>query len=495
MRNVINLQMKIGEVDIADIKFDLRSRDEIPKLLRGLQHIYCDPKLRAEVFEILETLIPQGINAGTGRPGMELWKILVLGVLRLNCNWDYDKLKEIADNHRTVREMLGHTLFDRYSYPLQTLKDNISLFTPEIIDKINQIVVKTGHRIFKKKEEPLRGRCDSFVMETDVHFPTDISLLFDAVRRIIRLIAFLCCRAGVAGWRQSEANIRKLKQFFNYVRKLKHTTAKDETKKAQQWELIAESHREYTQLAEYFVEKGKMTVETLRGTDGIKEEKIIEIERFIRHAERQIDQIRRRVIDGKTIPHSEKVFSNFEEHTEWISKGKAGVPQELGLKVCMVEDHLGFILHHHVMQRETDDKIAVRMVQETQNRFPEFRICSFDKGFYTPENRNELRSLLDFVVLPQKGRLSEQEREIESSGMFVQLRHQHSAVESAINALENHSMDRCPDHGLTGFERYAALAILARNFQILGHKFQQKETNTLKRKEKYRMTYTEKRAA
>ena len=91
---------------------------------------------------------------------MLLWKILVLGTLRLNCNWDYDKVKEMADNHLTLRLMLGHSGWeDEYRYPIQTIKDNVSLFTPEILDTINQIVVKAGHKLVKKKRNvkgPLR---------------------------------------------------------------------------------------------------------------------------------------------------------------------------------------------------------------------------------------------------------------------------------------------------------------------------------------------------
>ncbi len=84
---------------------------------------------------------------------MELWKILVLGTLRLNCNWDYDKLREIANNHMTLREMLGHGFFDRNSkYALQTLKDNVSLLTPEVLDKVNQIALKAGHNLVCKKK-------------------------------------------------------------------------------------------------------------------------------------------------------------------------------------------------------------------------------------------------------------------------------------------------------------------------------------------------------
>lgn len=156
MRNTVNPQTLLGQVDIATITFDSRSRDEMPQLLRGLQYIYCTPELRSQVFEILNEMIPTNVNKKTGRPGMELWKILVIGTIRLNCGWDYDKLKDIVDNHFTVRQMLGHPdVFDQYHYPLQTLEDNIRLFTPEILNKINEVVVKAGQSIAGKKKRKI----------------------------------------------------------------------------------------------------------------------------------------------------------------------------------------------------------------------------------------------------------------------------------------------------------------------------------------------------
>ena len=71
-------------------------------------------------------------------------------------------------------------------------------------------------------------------------------------------------------------------------------------------------------------------------------------------------------------------------------------------------------------------------------------------------------------MLPRKGRLSKAARAIEEAEAFRAARRAHAAVESAINALEVHGLDRCPDHGLEGFKRYVALAMVGRNIQILG---------------------------
>lgn len=92
VRKVIEPQMKFGETDIGAIVLDPKSRDDIPQILRGLQYIYSEPSLREPVFAILEEVLPQRAgaegkaSANTGRPGMEQWKILVLGVLRLGLN-------------------------------------------------------------------------------------------------------------------------------------------------------------------------------------------------------------------------------------------------------------------------------------------------------------------------------------------------------------------------------------------------------------------------
>ena len=153
MRKVIDEQIKIGEVNIKDIKFDLRSRDEIPKTLIGLQKIFCTPDLREKIFSLLEEHINPDIDKGTGRPGMNLWKILVLGSIRINSSFDYDKLQEMANQHLALRQMLGHSFMDMsYYYPLQTLKDNVSLLTPELLDKINEVVVKFGLKQTQKKK-------------------------------------------------------------------------------------------------------------------------------------------------------------------------------------------------------------------------------------------------------------------------------------------------------------------------------------------------------
>ena len=127
------------------------------------------------------------------------------------------------------------------------------------------------------------------------------------------------------------------------------------------------------------------------------------------------------------------------------------------------------------MEKQTDDQVAISAVQETQDRFPNFRVCSFDKGYHSPSNQKELAELLDMVVLPKKGKQGKKDRERELSEEFVAARKKHSAVESGINALEVHGLDKCPDHGMEGFKRYISMAVLARNLQKLGAEIQKRD--------------------
>ena len=135
------------------------------------------------------------------------------------------------------------------------------------------------------------------------------------------------------------------------------------------------------------------------------------------------------------------------------------------------------------MVKQTDEKVAVDMVKAAQARFPTLGQCSFDKGFYSADNREQLQNLLGNVVLPKKGKWSKKDREIESAEAFVQARRQHPAVESAINALEVHGLDRCLDHGIDGFKRYVALAVVGRNIQKLGALLLQREKEAAQREE------------
>ena len=108
MRHVRNPQMELGEIGIEDIWINLKSRDDIPALLLGLQHLYADEETRTRLFALLEEHMLPGVDRTVGRPGMELWRILVMGVVMQGLGCDFDRLHELVNEHNTLRQFLGH---------------------------------------------------------------------------------------------------------------------------------------------------------------------------------------------------------------------------------------------------------------------------------------------------------------------------------------------------------------------------------------------------
>lgn len=467
MRQIINPQMQLGELPIEKIELDLNSRDDVTKILRTCQHVHCTPKIREQIFAVLEKIVPEGIDRNNGCPGMHLWDILVLGQLRTGLNCDFDRLHDYANNHEKLRQILCIPDYDKTLFKLQTIKDNLSLLTPEIANELSRIIVEETHEVVGHAPgAPLNGKCDSFVVETDVHPSTDSNVLYDAIRTVIRLIALLCIDFSLKGWRKSRDNILKIKALLRSVeiKRKAYSRNKNNEKKKEQ---LDNAYKLYLVFVQEMLDRAIETLAELR-SKGAPDFVLDEIERFMLHAVRQIDQIEVRVFDDEKIPHNAKCFSVFEEHTEWISKGKWRTPVELGKRVSVIRDQYGCILHHKVMDNETDDCVAVPIVSEAQKIFQDLLTCSFDKGYHSPSNQIELAIILDKVILPRKGKLTEEAREIETEDEFVNLRRKHSVVESAINCLEVHGLDRCLDHGFDGFKRYVAIAVLGCNTHNLG---------------------------
>ena len=431
----------------------------MPTLLSGLQYLYSQEASRDRLFALLDEFILPGINKKVGRPSMDMWSILVMGVVKQGLGCDFDRLHDLVNEHKTLRKFLGHPAISDKLYHYQTLVDNVSLLNPELLGEVNQLVVESGHTVVGKKPgEPLRGRCDSFVVETDVRHPTDVSLLWDAMRCMYRHAGPLGSKHKVPDWRQWQHLQNTLEKKFNKIRKTRRASRKD--------------IEAYLKLCAELIGRVKALLLEL-AAKGVSPQKINKITNFVMHAVRQIDQIDRRLLKGETIPQNEKVFSIFEPHTRWISKGKAGRPVELGVPVGIAEDQYQFILHYEIMWTGSDVDFAVPLVEITKELFPDFCAASFDRGFHSPANRTRLDEVLVDNVLPKKGRLSKADREREQGETFVAMRRQHPAVESAINNLEHRGLDRVRSKGRKGFARSVALAVVALNVHRLGRVLRQ----------------------
>lgn len=154
MRKRFEQQPLLGTIPIEEVEIDMKSRHELRYLVAGLKHIFTTPEINEAIFILLEESIIGG-KKKTGRPGMDLWQILVLGSARLVMDIDYDALHDYANNHKTLRKIMGCTNYagfgDEGYFHVQTIKDNVALFNEDLLMKINEIVVKSGHKLLKKK--------------------------------------------------------------------------------------------------------------------------------------------------------------------------------------------------------------------------------------------------------------------------------------------------------------------------------------------------------
>ena len=155
MREVQKRQLQFGQIPVDKVWLDPKSRDDIPAVLKGLQHLYKEKQ--EELFMLLEKHILPGTHRGVGRPGMEMWRILVLGVLKQGLGCDFDRLHNLANHHETVRAMLGHSEFaDKTHYELQTIVDNVSLMRPELLVEVGDWWWRAATR---SREKSLASGC------------------------------------------------------------------------------------------------------------------------------------------------------------------------------------------------------------------------------------------------------------------------------------------------------------------------------------------------
>jgi len=493
MRKRFEVQYELGATPIEKVKIPTRSRDEIPPVLRALQHIYTTPELNKKVFDLLEEKITSKIknDLTTGRPGMTLWEILVFGAVRLSREANYDHLHFDANHNSLIRQLVGISDFGENNkvYPLQTLKDNVSLLDEETLDKINEVIAQSGHSL--KKNEKLNVKVDTYVLETNVHFPTDINLLWDAGRKCLELIAHIVkdakedclpARAGgsaqAGGWRKHHDWRKRLKAAY-------HHAAKRTVGAGGRSATGLQAATDYLTIANELSDKIKHTKSILGGLASgnvAKMSWLCELDYFENQLDKHIDLVRRRLILAQSIPHEEKVFSLFEPHTEWIKKGKAGNKVELGLAIAVASDQFGFLLGHRIMRKEQDVEIAVPFAKTLVKKYDNIGSISFDKGFWSPSNHQTISEIIPFVIMPKKGKLNQDEHEREHAKEFKKLRNAHAAVESDINSLEHHGLNRCPDKGLPNFKKYTAFGILAYNLHRLGNLLREQEQLSKNRK-------------
>ena len=467
MRKAMDCQQRLDCQPVTNVKLNLACRDEIIPILAALQHIYSQPKLRDDILSAVATDVNADSSSKRGRRGLDYWPILVLAGVRLGCNLDYDKLQDLAEQHRALRHIMGIGDWEEQTcFDWRRIQDNLTLIRPETLERINHLIVGEGHRLVPKAVEKVRA--DSFVMETNIHYPTESSLIRDGLRKILQSGAEIADLLEVSGWRQHKhlyQHVRQLAREIDRIaaRKGKGYKARLKPLYANLLDQAAAILDRAQQLHDHLAAQGSLDLEVLGWA--------VQMVDFMERTRQVCGTAIRRVLEEKKVTNREKLFSVFETHTQLYIRGKAGEPVQFGRQVLVVEDAIGFVVHACLMPRDAGDKdVVVEEMRQLQKRLGgRIKQASFDRGFHSPQNQRDLAEIIAHLCLPKPGAKQAAQQEQEATVEFRQSRQRHSGIESAINALQaGNGMERCRDRSEPGFSRYIQLGVLGRNLQVLG---------------------------
>jgi len=470
-------EQRLDCLPISEVQLNLNCRDELIPILRALQHLYGEASLRRELLGLVGKDVNQSTSRKRGRRGLNYWEITVLAAARLGCNLDFDKLQDLAENHRNLRHIMGigDWQAEEVDFDWRRIEDNLIKLRPETLKKITAVVVRAGHELKPQAIKSVRG--DTFVVETNIHYPTESTLIGDGLRKIVPLAAELAAAHGLGGWRQQEHLLEKVRKLVRKIGRAARAKGKGAERLQPGYrellevaaELLARA-RQLLQALAFAVDPKVFTLDRVKNAPapGTREGQLMH---YMILTEKVSDNARRRVLQRETLTNDEKVFSIFEPHTELIKRGKQPVPIQFGHNVLVVEDAVGFVVDYRVVERGVlDQDLVVPVMKKLQERFDgKIESASFDRGFHTPENQTALAEIVRTPCIAAKGQEKGRQQQKEGTVAFRKARQNHPGIESAIGALQaGNGQKRCRDRGHRGYERYVALGILGRNLQTLG---------------------------
>jgi transposase, IS5 family len=416
-----------------------------------------------EMIERVRRDLVRGLKRpGSGRRGLTPQQILRALVLMRVKNWDYRELRERIADGLMLRQFAEfycdrvpkHDAFNR----------GFNRLRPETLRAINDLVVQAAVDV--GLEDGSKLRVDTTVVQTDIHHPTDNTLLWDVVRVVTRLVGRL---AQVLGRRRIKGFCDRTRSARRRMYEIQRMTTRQ--RQGQQ----TRTYRELIGIAEEVVERARMVIEKTqkaRGKDMLADMAIEEIHKEIeRHCglgSRVIDQARRRVLHGEQVPNAEKIYSIFESHTDLIKRGKVQTPIEFGHKVFLAESAQGLITQYEVLKGNPSDEVHVasslQRHKQAFGRAPE--LYGSDRGFFSEQNVTLCtRHGVKVVCIPQRGGKKTPEREAcEKSSEFKQGQRFRAGIEGRISVLfRGRGMKRCLAEGAERFELWVAAAVLANN--------------------------------
>jgi IS5 family transposase len=466
MRNAYASHLRLDCVPISELKLNLNCRDEIIPILEALKHVFCQAELRDRLIELVAGDVSEYTRDDVGREGFDYWQVIVLAVVRLGCNLDYDKLQDLCENHRALRCLLCVGEWAETNFASRRIRDTLCLLKPATLEAMNHLVVSHGQQY--QTNAARKVRADSFVIETDIHYPTESSLIGDGLRKLIPLCATRAPFLGEPGWRQARHLQKKAKRLVREVARISASKSPRAT---------ARLHTAYGKLLDY----AENILERARALENKAREAALpshslpagaaQLAHWIDLTAQVCNTAYRRTQLGEQVENQEKLLSLFETHTRLYRRGKAGQPNQFGRLALIYEDGAGFISHYHLMARDaTDESVVCAQTRIAQQRHHgAIEEASFDRGFYSPNNERELREIVAAPCLPPSHPAQYADCLKQASVRFRQSRQSHPGVESAIGALQSgNGLKRCRDKTEQGFARYLGLAILGRNLHVLG---------------------------
>jgi len=464
-------QLRLDGPVILGVELNLDCRDAMIPLLSGLQTLYADEAARSQVLELVRQDVLGKASDRRGRRGWDFWTIMVLATVRLGLDLDYDDLQDKAENHRNLRAIMGFGDWQQGKRcDWRRIRDAVCRLRPETLEQINRIVVQMGHRVLD--QQPTAVRADSFVMQTNIHYPTDIRQTGDALRCLIRHGTRLAEAIGSTLMRQNKHLQKREKSLTLIASRAASSKGKKKEERREQ------SVRDLVDFAD---ERCEQAMELLDQAHARMPELDIDTQSTVIHERSRVcwflsglamvaDVARRRMVEGEDVPLSDRLFSVFEAHTELINRGKSPCPIELGHRCLIIEDNMGYILHAHVMANGRQDRdVAATITRLLTRDFPSLKSISFDRGFHSPSNQERLPELIETPCLPTTGVHAATEQSEAASQAWHEARRRHPGIESAIGALQSgNGCRRCRDRSKLGYRRYLALAVLGRNLLTLG---------------------------
>jgi transposase, IS5 family len=465
-----------SQISFADLEF-LNQGVRLEPMLQAIsdfidQHGHLVDKVRRDLQRGLK-------NPKTGRDGLSAQQVLRSFVLQRVKNWKYRELRERISDGLTLRKF---TRF--YSQPVPKYNAFNQAFirlTPATLELINDQVVKSAVELGLENGKKLR--VDTTVVETDIHYPMDSTLLWDAVRVVTRLVGDLdeLLPQGVPGFTNRTRSARRRMQ------EIQRMTLKERQKQ------LVPKYRELIHIAGQVVGNAREVLtktESVSCIDLMTEVAIKAVRKQIDHycglGDRVIDQARRRVLNNEQVPNEEKIFSIFETHTDLIKRGKILKPVEFGHKVYIAESAHGLITQYKVLEGNPTDDIhveySVKRHQETFGQVP--RLYSADRGFFSQKNIDYCKDAgVELVCIPQRGgKKTAAQASYEKSPAFKDGQRFRAGIEGRISVLfRGRGMKRCLAEGRERFELLVGAAVLANNLMAIARLLLEKQNRRRKR--------------